>query len=46
LTPNEKLDLDFEGTAYTKLFSIDASSQDIFKRLEIILKPLGFLSFS
>lgn len=46
LEPDKVLQLDFENTAYSKLFSLDTSQLFDFKRLQIILKPKGFLSFN
>jgi hypothetical protein len=38
--------MDFENTAYSKLFTLDTrNNKDKFDQLRIILKPLGFLQF-
>jgi len=46
LTPDTTIDLDFQDTAYSKLFSLDTNSFFDFKRLQITLKPKGFLSYN
>lgn len=47
LVAGQAIDLDFEDTAYSKLFSLDTNSYFDFKRLEITLKPTkSFLSYS
>ena len=43
---DKPITLDFENTAYSKLFTIDTSDLFDFKRLQVILKPKGFLSFN
>ena len=46
LTLDKPVELDFENTAYSKLFTIDTNDLFDFKRLQVILKPKGFLSFN
>ena len=42
---NVKFDLDFEDTAYTKIFVINTTDVEDFDELRIVLKPLGFLRY-
>lgn len=37
--------MDFEDTAYSKVFQLDTSHKDNFDQLRIILRPEGFLQF-
>ena len=46
LTLDKSVEMDFENTAYSKLFTIDTNDLIDFKRLQVILKPKGFLSFN
>ena len=44
LKPNQVLQLDFQNTAYSKIFTFNTSGLD-FDELRIILKPQFFLSY-
>jgi hypothetical protein len=37
--------MDFENTAYSKVFILDTSQRHNFDQLRITLKPKGFLNF-
>lgn len=37
--------MDFEDTAYSKVFQLDTTNKDSFDQLRIILRPEGFLRF-
>jgi hypothetical protein len=37
--------MDFEDTAYSKLFTLDTSNKKNIEQVRIILKPEGFLEF-
>jgi hypothetical protein len=43
--PGESVKMDFENTAYSKVFQVDTRNRDDFDQLRIILRPEGFLQF-
>ena len=42
----ESIKMDFENTAYSKVFQLDTRNQEDFDQLRIILRPEGFLKFA
>jgi hypothetical protein len=45
ITPGKTVKMDFENTAYSKVFTLDTSKETKFDQLRIVLRPEGFLQF-
>ena len=41
----ERIKMDFEDTAYSKVFMLDTRNKEDFDQLRIVLKPEEFLTF-
>ena len=46
LKVGQKINMDFENTAYSKVFQLDTRNEKDYDQLRIILKPEGFLKFA
>lgn len=42
---NKPFKLDFENTAYSKIFSLDVSDAEDFYELRLMLQPRGFIKY-